>query len=503
MTTTQPRHLLARTEFEPDSKAVVFGSTSFSWSQLESRARQLANGLIARGAGDGARWAILARNRAEWAEFSIGNARAGARYVPLNWHLTVPEIVDLLIDSESQFLVCDPDCEAAGREAVASLPGPIPILVLGEEYEAWLANQSDDPPADRPMGAPLQYTGGTTGQSKGVTRSDFAGNVEFFAKRWGGWGQLARMPEDGVMLLTTPLYHALGSAGLGAGLARGHQLVIASRFDPVGTLELIQDHQVTSTPMVPTQFIRLLKLSESERAKYDVSSLKWVLHTAAPCPAWAKREMIDWFGPVIIELYGSSEGTGPVIATSEEWLERPGTVGRAQGTLELSIVDDEGKDLPSGEIGTIYAKRSDGAPTYHGAPDKTAEGRLPDGRFTVGDVGWMDGDGFLFLADRRVDLILLGGSNVYPAEIEGVMSAHPSIADVAVFGIPDPDMGQSIKAVIEAVPGTTPDIADILTFVRGQLAGFKIPKSIDVVDQLPREASGKLKKRKLRDPYWT
>ncbi len=504
----QPATLLPTTAEDPDGIAVTCLANgldeiaTLSWAALERRARQFANGLATHGLGAGDRWAVLAHNRIEWAELIIGNGRAGCRYVPLNWHLTATEVAELIADSQAQLLVTDPENKATAQTAIELVDHDVDLLVLGDEYEAWLAAQPDEPPANGPMGSALLYTGGTTGRSKGVTRSDFSGSVENFPKRYDGWGTLAKMPERGVMAITTPIYHALGSACLTAGLSRNHAVFITNRFDPIGTLALIDKHQITTTPMVPAQFIRLLKLPDAERATYDVGSLQWVLHTAAPCPPWAKREMIEWFGPVITELYGSSEGTGPVIATSEEWLARPGTVGQAQGTLVLSVVDDDGNDLGPGEVGTIYVKRLDGAPSYHEAPEKTAASRLPDGRFTVGDVGWLDEDGFLFLADRRVDLILVGGSNVYPAEIEGVLSQHPSVADVAVFGIPDDDLGQAIKAVVEPPPGVKPDVDDIMDFAGQHLAKFKLPASIDVTDALPREAHGKLKKRLLRDPYW-
>jgi long-chain acyl-CoA synthetase len=322
------------------------------------------------------------------------------------------------------------------------------------------------------------------------------------AAGYGRWGVLTGMPEGSQMMLCTPAYHALGGAVLRCALARGNPLVILDRWDPEQTLATIQERGVTGTAMVPTQFIRLLKLDPETRARYDVSSLQWVLHTAAPCPAWVKREMIDWFGPVIVELYGSSEGVGPVIATSEEWLARPGTVGRATAVLELSIVGDDGSDLPPGEVGTIYARRVDGAPEYHGDPDKTRAMVLADGRFTVGDVGWLDADGYLYLADRRVDLIISGGTNIYPAEVEAVLSQYPDVADVAVFGIPHPEWGQEVKAVVEPVVGATVDVDELMRFAAEHLAPFKLPKSIDIVDALPREASGKLKKHKLREPYW-
>jgi long-chain acyl-CoA synthetase len=278
--------------------------------------------------------------------------------------------------------------------------------------------------------------------------------------------------------------------------------VVDGRFDAERTLALVARHRITTTTMVPTQFVRLLKLAADVRAAADVSSLRWVLHTAAPCPDWAKREMIDWFGPVIYEMYGSSEGTGPALCSSEEWLAHPGTVGRATAAVEYSIVGEDGEELSNGEVGMIYCRRVDGAPAYHGDPDKTAAMILPDGRFTVGDLGSLDDEGYLYLADRRVDLIITRGSNVYPAEIEGVLVQHPGVGDAAVFGIPHPDWGQQIMAVVEPASGEV-DLDDVREFVAQRMAAFKVPDVFDVIDQLPREAHGKLKKRLLRDRYWT
>ncbi len=498
---SQPRNVLSATSATPDAEAIWSDDRTLTWAQLEDRSRRLAQGLRSAGLAAGDCWAVLARNRSEWGELTIGNGRAGTRYVPLNWHLTASELTELLEDSQSKLLVVGPELADVGRRAAAAA-GLGPIIVLGDDYEAWLEAQSSEPLEDGPIGSPLQYTGGTTGRSKGVTRSDQGGSASQLGQAYERWGALTGMPAGEQMMLCTPAYHALGGAVLRTALARGCSLVILDRWDPERTLGIIAERQVVGTAMVPTQFIRLLKLDQSIRDRYDVSSLRWVLHTAAPCPPWVKRDMISWFGPVITELYGSSEGVGPVIATSEEWLERPGTVGRAMSVLELSILDDDGNDLGPGEIGTIYARRTDGAPEYHGDPDKTAAMVRADGRFTVGDVGFLDADGYLFLADRRVDLILVAGTNIYPAEIEAVLSQHPSVADVAVFGIPHADMGQEVKAVVELVAGVTLDQTELLEFAATQLASFKIPKSIDIVDSLPREASGKLKKHKLRDPYW-
>ncbi len=497
----QPIHALPATAVSPDAEALWTEDRSLTWAGLEERSRRFAQGLRELGVNEGQTWAVLARNRFEWAEMSIGNGRAGSRYVPLNWHLTAPEITELLEDSQSKLLIVAPDLVEAGSQAAAAA-GIDQVIVLGDEYETWLAKQSDEPLSDCSLGAPLQYTGGTTGRSKGVTRSDQSGSAGRLAEGYAKWGSLTGMPENQQMMLCTPAYHALGGAVLRTALARGCPVVMLDRWDPEQTLAVIDQRKVTGTAMVPTQFIRLLKLDAETRAEHDVSSLAWVLHSAAPCPAWVKREMIDWFGPAIVELYGSSEGVGPVIATSQEWLERPGTVGRAMAVLELSILDDDGNDLPPGEVGTIYAKRTDGTPEYHGDSEKTAAMVRSDQRFTVGDVGYLDDDGYLFLADRRVDLIIVGGSNIYPAEIEAALSQHPAVADVAVFGIPHEDLGQEIKAVVEPVAGVQIDVGELLEFARQHLASFKLPRSIDIVDSLPREASGKLKKHKLREPYW-
>ena len=239
------------------------------------------------------------------------------------------------------------------------------------------------------------------------------------------------MPEEGTGLITTPLYHSFGGGVLGSFLARRHRMVIKARFDPLDFLETVEREGITSAPVVPTLIIRLAKLPPEEWARFNTSSLKWICHTAAPCPAWAKQTLIDRLGPIVVEFLGSSEGTGPVVCTSEEWMSHPGTIGRPNPRLEASVVDDQGNDLPVGSIGTLYFRRVDGPPVYHGDDEKTEKSRLPDGRFTVGDVGWMDAEGFIYLADRRVDLILSGGVNVYPAEIEAVLLEHAAVRDAA------------------------------------------------------------------------
>lgn len=498
----QPEFLLSQSSRRLADEAVWTPDRTLTFAALEDRARRFANGLRSKGVGPGGAFGILARNRVEWPELVMGNVRARSKYVPLNWHLTFVEVAELLVDSGAQLLVVDDSLEAVGRRAM-KIAGIDDAVVLGDEYENWIAAQPDTLLEEGPIGTPLLYTGGTTGRSKGVIRSDQNVPVAKYHLLPERFGENLHMPREGNAMLCTPAYHALGFAVIQAALGQGFSLTILPRFEPVETLRTIQDRQITATAMVPTQFIRLLKLDDEVTSQFDVSNLEWVLHTAAPCPRWAKEAMIEWFGPVIVELYGSSEGTGPVTCTSQEWLERPGTVGKASKVLTLSIVDDDGHDLAPGEIGTVYVKRHDGMPTYHGDPDKTSSIQLPDGRFTVGDVGWLDEDGFLFLADRRTDLILRGGVNIYPAEIEAALSQHPDVEDIAVFGIPDEDLGQSIKAVVQLLPGIEVTAQGLLDFAAERLASFKLPQSFDFVDALPREASGKLKKRILRDPYWS
>ena len=307
----------------------------------------------------------------------------------------------------------------------------------------------------------------------------------------------------GVHLVATPIYHAAPYACILFALSHGQTVVVQPKFSAEQFLADVERYRVNTAHIVPTQMIRLLRLPAEARQRHDVSSLTQVFHGAAPCPPWVKRGMIEWFGPVIIEYFASSEGAGPVIATSAEWLAKPGTVGRCPKEIEISVVDENGDDLPSGEVGTFYFRRMGRPPpVYHNAPEKTAESQLPDGRFTVGDMGWVDEEGYVFLSDRKIDMIISGGSNIYPAEVEAAISAHPGVADCAVFGVPDPEWGEQVKAVVQRLPGADVDAEALIVWCRERIAAYKCPKSVDFQEELPREASGKLKKRYLREPYW-
>jgi long-chain acyl-CoA synthetase len=349
----------------------------------------------------------------------------------------------------------------------------------------------------------MQYTSGTTGRPKAVERqlpaldadamvAALAFNLERYDIAPGG---------DHVHLVTSPMYHLAPLAFGYFSLHFGHPLVLMDGFDPERALALIERHRVTTTHLVPTQLQRLRRLPAVVRARYDVSSLRHVMHAAAPCPVELKREMIAWWGPVLYEYYGASEGGG-TLARSAEWLAKPGTVGRPWPGAGVRVLDDEGKDCPPGTIGTVYLKLT--APfAYKGDPEKTRAGRRGEW-FTVGDVGHLDDDGYLFLSDRKIDMIITGGVNVYPAEVEAELLAHPEVADAAVFGVPDEEWGEQVKAVVEPAAGIAAGGAlaeRLLSHCRARLAAYKCPRTIDF-GALPRDANGKLYKRRLRDPYW-
>ncbi len=493
--------LFPQTDQRPDAVALASSAGSRTWRELESAAARVANGLRALGLTAGDRVAVLAHNRIEWVEVMLGSLRAGTRLVPVNWHLTAPEAAYILSDSGARLLITAPEDEAVARQAAATA-GIGTVLVAGGSYDRWLTGQPDVPPDGSVGGGMVLYSSGTTGRPKGILRSDQRGSVDDILAGYRAVGDFYRYRQGGVHLVACPLYHSSPPAHVLFAFTHGQSVILMERFDPAEALDLIAEHRVTSTHLVPTQFVRMLRLPDDVRAKADVSSLETVCHGAAPCADWVKRAMIEWFGPVIVEYFGSSEGTGPLIATSEEWLSHPGTVGHPAPGLEVSVVDEHGESVATGQIGTLYFRRRDGAPEYLGDPEKTAASRLGDGSFTVGDVGWVDDDGFVYLGDRGVDLIISGGVNIYPAEIEAVLSAHPAVEDCAVFGVPNDEWGEEVKAAVSLGPGLEADAEDLIGWCRDRLAAFKCPRSVDILDSLPREASGKLKKRLLRDPYW-
>ncbi|HEY8494020.1 MAG TPA: acyl-CoA synthetase [Myxococcota bacterium] len=479
--------------------------------ELHAACNRIVHGLRALGLGKGDCVAAVLPNDPALIELYLAVAQAGMYLVPINWHLAAPEIAYIVGDSEAKVLVAherfaDTVTKAADelgfpaerRFAVGTIPGFRPFAEL-------VAGQPDTPPDERAAGAVMNYTSGTTGRPKGVRRPLPPIDPDTAATLLTGFfAMFGIAPEDGnVHLCGSPLYHTAVLVFASTSLHYGHAVVLMEKWTPEGCLEAIQRWRVTTSHMVPTQFHRLLALPEEVRRRYDVSSVRCMVHAAAPCPPDIKRRMIEWWGPAICEYYAATEGGGTLVR-AEEWLKKPGTVGRAWPGAEIKIFDDEGKELPPGQVGTVYMRLGAADFEYYKDKEKTRKNRIGP-YFTVGDVGYLDEDGYLFLCDRKSDMIISGGANIYPAEIESVFLAHPKVGDVAVFGIPHEEWGEEVKAVVEPAPGVEPGpelAAELLAFCADKLAKFKTPKSIDFIAEMPRDPNGKLYKRKLRDPYW-
>ncbi|MFN8052740.1 MAG: AMP-binding protein [Acidimicrobiales bacterium] len=508
-----------------DAPALIDDRGVTSWAQLDERANRLVDALRARGVVAHDTIAVMVGNRREFFEIFAAVCHANLVAVPVNWHWVAAELAYVLNDSGARALLVDDaflDVAVAARATASGTAGGTAAggacehwIVVGdtpppagfESFEAVLADASPAEPADQGTGGPMFYTSGTTGFPKGV-RSSLSTTGEppvMWSLIAGSFTQMLQLPADGVTLLDGPAYHSAQWVFSMFPLFGGSTLVIRPRFDAAETLAAIDRHAVTNVHLVPTQFVRLLKLDDDVRERFDGSSLRTVFHGAAPCPVEVKRQMLDWWGDVVSEYYGGTEAGFLTTISGAEWRERPGSLGRTTDLAELRIVGDDGGDVPPGTPGTIYFRSRIGSDFhYHGDPDKTAAAHL-DGWATLGDIGSIDEDGYLTLSDRRIDMIISGGVNIYPAEIEGALVAHPLVNDAAVFGIPDDQMGEQVKAVVELVDGAEPPPeleAELVAFCRERLAGYKAPRSVDVVDALPRQPTGKLFKRLLRDPYW-
>ena len=497
---------------DPGQIAVVEpDGTETSAGELLKRANRLVHGLRSLGLEVGDAVATVLPNCAEFFVSYLACLQAGWYLVPINHHLVGPEIAYIVENCEARALIGHERyaaaCVAAADEAGLE---PHRRLAIGEVPEFRSLREFTDAqpattPADRLTGAVMNYTSGTTGRPKGIRRRLPGVSPEGAGLAFGGILFLFGIqPRDGnVHLVGSPLYHTAVLAFSGAALHLGHTVVVMDKWSAEGMLERIEAYKVTHSHLVPTQFRRMLALPEALRSSYDLSSMRHMIHAAAPCPIEVKRQMIEWWGPVIDEYYAASEGGGTLV-TSEEWLNRPGTVGKAWPISEVVVLDEDRNPVRPGEIGTIYMAAAIFDFEYHRDPEKTAEGRH-EKYFTVGDLGYLDDEGYLFLADRKIDMIIWGGTNIYPAEIEGVLVSHPKIIDAAVFGIPDDEWGEVVKAVVEPGEDVQAGVeleAELVAFCQERLARFKIPASIEFVPELPRDPNGKLLKRKLREPYW-
>jgi len=496
---------------DPDRVAVVDADErATTFGELAAASNRTAHALRSLGLRRGDAVAMVMPNDRAFLDLYLATLQTGLYLTCINFHLTGPEIAYIANDCEAKALVVHERFAAAGTAAADELRFPADRrLAVGKvegfrDLDELVAGQLDTPPEDRSAGQTMLYTSGTTGRPKGVRRALPDGNPDDAAAGGSMLGMLFDVqPGDGVHLVAGPLYHAAPLAfGTGA-LHLGHTVVLMDRWTPERTLELIDRHRVTVSHLVPTMFHRLLQLPDEVKQRYDTSSLRSIIHAAAPCPVEVKRKMIDWWGPVIYEYYAATEGGGTYVRP-EQWLEHPGTVGQPFPGATVRIVDDDGKECPPTVPGTVYMGSPLGQFEYYKDEEKTRSARL-DGLFTVGDIGYLDEDGWLFLCDRKADMIIAGGVNIYPAEIEAALLEHPAVGDAAVLGVPDDDMGEVVKAVVQPAAGAVggPELeAELIAFCRERLAGFKCPRTVDFRDELPRYPTGKLYKRLLRDEYW-
>jgi long-chain acyl-CoA synthetase len=504
---------------QPDRPAFVSPHGDRTFAELNAEANRLARALRRRGVRPGDAVAAMIPNRVEFATVLMAALRTGLRFTPINWHLTADEAAYIVDNCEARAFVADRRFAAVAAGAARQAPGATVRLGVGGEaggsggsggseasggidgfdpYDEVVGAEEGHDLEDPVLGGTMPYTSGTTGRPKGVHRPPVQPGVRTVLPSFG------YRAGESLHLCTGPLYHTAPLAfSLSGPLAAGAGVVCMDGWSPTETLGLIEQHRITHTHMVPTMFHRLLSLPDAVREAADVSSLRLVVHGAAPCPVATKRAMIEWFGPVLLEYYAATEGTGTFVG-SEEWLRKPGTVGKPADPDHVRVLGAGGEPVPAGEVGTVYLRApASGRFRYFKDPGKTESSYQGD-HFTMGDVGYLDEDGYLFLTDRSADLIISGGVNIYPAEVEAALLTHTAVGDAAVIGVPDDEWGESVLAVIEPQPGVEPSdelAADLIDHCRELLAHFKCPKQVDFVDRLPRTDSGKLYKRRLRDEY--
>ncbi len=493
--------IIAQSRIRPDHPALRLGETVRTYGELDDRARRAAHAQAARGVQRGDRVAVMVPNSIEYFEAIHGAGRLGAIVVPVNIHFKADEAGWVVSDSGATAVVVAEHL----LPSLATVPD-VPRLAVGPggDYEAALADAPAagevDPPEVVGDGWPtiMAYTSGTTGRPKGVAigADDFrrrAAGVAGSGLRWG-------LGPDDVHLLVGPSYHMGPLFWSQMHLAFGATVVVMPKWDAQQCLELVERWSVTNVHMVPANFTRILALPEDVRARYDLSSLKIVVHAAAPCPVPLKRAFMDFVGAEKVwEYFGASEGGGTVISP-EEWLEHPGSVGRPFPGNEFAILDDDGNELQAGEVGTIWARPAESSFEYHNDPDKTAASHRGTW-FTVGDAGYLDADGYLYLTDRKSDMVISGGVNVYPREIEDSLYTHPEVVDCAVLGVPDDQWGEVLYAVVQRTAGSSLDADGVVAWIREHLADYKRPRIVEFVDELPRDPNGKVRKPLLREAW--
>ncbi|WP_322515271.1 AMP-binding protein [Rhodopseudomonas palustris] len=498
----------------PDRPAFIMASTgaAVSYAELEARSNRLAHLLRKHGLKRLDHFSIFMENNDRYLEACGAGERTGSYYTCVNSYLTAAELVYILTNSDSRALITSKAKLDIAREALKDCPNVTLCVVADGDGEserivglaAATEGLPDTPVDDESLGTAMLYSSGTTGRPKGILRplpeqppSQPLPLFHFLNMLW-------KYRNDMIYLSPAPLYHSAPQAAVGLTIRDGGTVILMEHFDPENYLALIEKYKVTHSQLVPTMFSRMLKLPEDVRNKYDLSTLEVAIHAAAPCPPQVKEQMIKWWGPIIHEYYGATEGLGFTACNSEEWLAHRGTVGKVMFG-DLHILDDRMQPCPKGTPGQIWFKTATPF-EYFNDPAKTNEARSADGSMsTVGDVGYVDDDGFLHLTDRATFMIISGGVNIYPQECENLLITHPKVADAAVFGVPNEDLGEEVKAVIQPMPGVDPDIdlaQELIAFCGQSLSRQKVPRSIDFLEELPRLPTGKLYKRLLRDRYW-
>ena len=499
---------------------IISGDRQIGTPEIQQRIARAANGFTALGLRDGAPVGMMLRNDFALFEVSSAAAMLGSPVVPINWHLKAEEVAYILADSGAHSLVCHADLLPQIKDG---LPKRLPLLVVATPPEIaeafnvppelarvpdglvdWDVWRDSHAPSREQSGraSVMFYTSGTTGRPKGVLRHPMPPEQMVAAERVSAITYGVKPNDDQIILMNGPMYHSAPNSYGMLAFRHGCTIVLEPRFDPEDLLQLIERHKITHMHMVPTMFVRLLRLPDEIKARYDLSSLRFVVHGAAPCPVPVKQAMIAWWGPVIHEYFGSTETGIPIWHSAQEALAKPGTVGRAIEGGIVKIFGPNGEPCGANQIGEIFMRQT-AIPDfdYHRKAAARAEaGR--EGLISVGDVGYLDEDGYLFLCDRKRDMVISGGVNIYPAEIENTLIGMDGVRDCAVFGIPDEEFGERLCACIEQEAGGALTPKDVQDYLRKRLANFKVPKEIKFLETLPREASGKIFKRKLRDPYW-
>ncbi len=506
-------HPSRHAETHPNKLAYVMAATGegVTYADLDARSNQVAQMLRGLGLKTGDCIALFMENVREYFELAWGAQRSGLYFACISSKLTAEEVAYILRDSGAQVLFASASLGHTAAAALALAPGVTGYAIGGAipgcaDFAAALAAAPAKPVADETSGADMLYSSGTTGRPKGVKIPLSGAPIDAPNPLVTIVSALYGVSADSIYLSPAPLYHAAPLRWCMSLHKLGGTTIIMDKFDPEAYLELVERYGVTASQVVPTMFVRLLKLPEEVRARYEVSSLRSVIHAAAPCPIPIKQQMIEWWGPKIFEYYAGTEGNGFCTITSQEWLAHKGSVGKSILGV-LKICNEDGVEVPAGQSGTVFF--ADGPQfEYHNDPARTADSRHPKqaGWSTLGDVGYVDHDGYLYLTDRKAFMIISGGVNIYPQEVENLLVTHPRVADAAVFGIPNEDFGEEVKAAIQPLhwADAGPELeAELLAFCREHLSTIKCPRSIDFLEELPRHPTGKLYKRLLRDKYWT